>query len=84
MSNDAQNDRAGHGNGDGAATGQVLVYDDNGKYDTGQPPGSEPAHEEFFIGPQVQSLNKMEQFEEDYLKALDEKKERLDREADGG
>ena len=55
MSNDAQNDRAGHGNGDGAAAGQVLVYDDNGKYDTGQPPGSEPAHEELFIGPQVHS-----------------------------
>ncbi len=43
-----------------------------------------PTAEESFIGPQVQTLNKMEQFEEDYMKALDEKKERLEREADGG
>jgi hypothetical protein len=40
--------------------------------------------EETFIGPQIQTLNKARDFEQDYLEGLDKKKEEIERQADGG
>ncbi len=40
--------------------------------------------EETFIGPQIQVLNKVKDFEQDYLDALDRKKEEMERQAGGG
>lgn len=42
-----------------------------------------PTADESFIGPQLQGLRKAEQFEEDYLEALDEKRRQMDEQADG-
>lgn len=39
--------------------------------------------EETFIGPQIQVLNKVKDFEQEYLDALDKKKEKIERQADG-
>ena len=39
--------------------------------------------EESFIGPQIQSMNKAEQFEEQYMDALDRKKEELEKQSGG-
>ena len=50
---DAQHDGADRGRCDGVAAVKVFVEDDHGKNDTGQPPGAEPSHEEFLIGPKV-------------------------------
>ena len=43
-----------------------------------------PPVEETFIGPQIQTLNKAKDFEQDYMDALDKKKEEIERQADGG
>ena len=43
-----------------------------------------PTVEETFIGPQIQTLNKAKDFEQDYLDGLDKKKEEIERQADGG
>jgi hypothetical protein len=43
-----------------------------------------PTAEESFIGPQLESLNKAEQVEDQYLDALDEKKRRIEQQSDGG
>ena len=48
------------------------------------PEQSVPPVEETFIGPQIQSLKKAEQFEQQYLEALEKKNERIERGADGG
>ncbi len=48
------------------------------------PESPAPTVEETFIGPQIQTLNKVKDFEQDYLDALDKKKEEMDRQADGG
>ena len=42
-----------------------------------------PAVEETFIAPQIQTLNKVKDFEQDYLDALDKRKEEIERQADG-
>ena len=43
-----------------------------------------PAVEDTFIGPQIQTLNKVEGLEKNYLNQLDKKKEEMERQADGG
>lgn len=43
-----------------------------------------PTVEESFIGPQIQSLRKAEQFEDDYLDAVDKKKQEIEKQSDGG
>jgi hypothetical protein len=43
-----------------------------------------PAVEETFIGPQIRTLNRVKDFEQDYMDALDQKKEEIERQADGG
>ncbi len=43
-----------------------------------------PAVEDTFIGPQIQTLNKLEDFEQDYLDGLDNKKEEIEDQAGGG
>ncbi len=43
-----------------------------------------PTVEETFIGPQIQVLNKVKDFEQEYLDALEKKKEEMERQADGG
>lgn len=43
-----------------------------------------PTAEESFIGPQIQSLKKAEQVEEQYLEALERTNEKIERESDGG
>ena len=43
-----------------------------------------PTAEESFIGPQLQSMKKAEQIEQQYLEALEKKNERIERESDGG
>ena len=43
-----------------------------------------PDVEETFIGPQIQTLNKAKDFEQDYLDGLDKKKDEIERQADGG
>ena len=43
-----------------------------------------PAVEDTFIGPQIQTLNKLEDFEQDYLDGLDSKKEEIEDQAGGG
>jgi hypothetical protein len=43
-----------------------------------------PTAEESFIGPQLESLKKAEQVEDQYLDALDEKKRRIEQQSDGG
>ena len=40
--------------------------------------------EDSFIGPQLEPLYKANNFEEDYIEALDAKRKRMDEEADGG
>ena len=47
-----------------------------------EPP--KPAVEESFIGQQIQTLNKVKDFEQDYMDGLDRKKEEIERQADGG
>ena len=42
-----------------------------------------PAVEDTFIGPQIQTLNKAKNFEQEYLEALDKKKEEMERQAGG-
>jgi hypothetical protein len=42
-----------------------------------------PTAEESFIGPQIQSLNKAEQVEDQYLDALDRKDEELEKQSGG-
>lgn len=42
-----------------------------------------PAVEETFIAPQIQTLNKVKDFEQDYLDALDKRKEEIERRVDG-
>jgi hypothetical protein len=43
-----------------------------------------PTAEESFIGPQIQSLNKAEQVEEQYLEALERANEQIEKQSDGG
>jgi len=43
-----------------------------------------PTVEETFIGPQIQTLNKAQSFEQDYLETLDKQKEEIEKQADGG
>jgi hypothetical protein len=43
-----------------------------------------PTAEESFISPQIQSLNNVRNFEQEYLEGLDKKKEQMDKQADGG
>ena len=43
-----------------------------------------PTAEESVIGPQIQTLNKAQGFEQEYLEGLDRKKEEIDKKADGG
>ena len=43
-----------------------------------------PTAEESFIGPQIQSLRKAEQVEQQYLDALKKTNEQIERESDGG
>jgi hypothetical protein len=42
-----------------------------------------PPVEETFIGPQIQSLKKAEQVEQQYLEALEKKNKRIERESGG-
>jgi hypothetical protein len=42
-----------------------------------------PTVEETFIGPQIQTLNKAQGFEQEYMDALDKKKEEMEKQADG-
>jgi hypothetical protein len=42
-----------------------------------------PTAEESFIGPQLESLKKAEQIEDQYLDALEKKKRRIDEESGG-
>ena len=43
-----------------------------------------PTAEESFIGPQIQSMKKAEQIEDQYMEALERTNERIERESDGG
>ncbi|MEJ2384903.1 MAG: hypothetical protein P8Y54_10980 [Xanthomonadales bacterium] len=43
-----------------------------------------PTAEESFIGPQLEPLNKAEQIEDDYMKALERTDERIEKASDGG
>jgi hypothetical protein len=43
-----------------------------------------PTAEESFIGPQVQSLKKAEQVEEQYMEALDRANQQIEKQSDGG
>jgi hypothetical protein len=43
-----------------------------------------PTAEESFIGPQIQSLKKAEQVEDQYLEALKRKNEQIEKQSDGG
>lgn len=43
-----------------------------------------PTAEESFIGPQIQTLKKAEQVEDQYMDALERANEQIDRQADGG
>lgn len=43
-----------------------------------------PTAEESFIGPQIQSLKKAEQIEEQYLEALERANEQIEKQSDGG
>ena len=43
-----------------------------------------PTAEESFIGPQLQPMKKAEQIEGQYLEALEQTNERIERESDGG
>ncbi len=43
-----------------------------------------PTAEESFIGPQIQTLKKAEQVEDQYMEALKKTNERIERESDGG
>lgn len=43
-----------------------------------------PTAEESFIGPQIQSMKKAEQVEDQYLEALDRKNDQIDKESGGG
>jgi hypothetical protein len=48
------------------------------------PEQEKPTAEESFIGPQLQSMKKAEQIEQQYMDALEEKNEKIERESDGG
>ena len=43
-----------------------------------------PTAENSFIGDQIQPLNKAKNFDEEYNKALDAKRESIDKQVDGG
>ena len=43
-----------------------------------------PTAEESFIGPQIQSLKKAEQVEDQHLEALERANEQIDKQSDGG
>jgi hypothetical protein len=43
-----------------------------------------PTAEESFIGPQIQSLKKAEQVEEQYMEALERANEQIEQQSDGG
>ena len=43
-----------------------------------------PRVEETFIAPQLETMKKAEQIEEQYMKALERTNERIERESDGG
>ena len=43
-----------------------------------------PTAEESFIGPQLESLKKAEQVEDQYLDALDRKNQQIEQQSDGG
>ena len=43
-----------------------------------------PTAEESFIGPQLSTMKKAEQVEQQYLEALEKTNERIERESDGG
>jgi hypothetical protein len=43
-----------------------------------------PAAEESFIGPQIQSLEKAERLEQQYLDALDKADEKIEQDSGGG
>jgi hypothetical protein len=43
-----------------------------------------PTVEESFIGPQIQSLKKAEQVEDQYMDALERKNQQIDKQSDGG
>lgn len=43
-----------------------------------------PTAEESFIGPQIQSLKKAEQVEDQYLEAVERANEQIDKQSDGG
>jgi len=43
-----------------------------------------PTAEESFIGPQIQTMKKAEQVEQQYLDALKKKDEHMEKQADGG
>lgn len=43
-----------------------------------------PTAEESFIGPQLESLKKAEQVEDQYMEALKEKNRRIEEQSDGG
>ena len=43
-----------------------------------------PTAEESFIGPQLESLKKAEQVEDQYMDALKEKNRRIEEQSDGG
>jgi len=48
------------------------------------PEQPKPTAEESFIGPQIQSMKKAEQIEQQYMDALEKTNERIERESDGG
>jgi len=43
-----------------------------------------PTAEESFIGPQLEPMKKAEQIEDQYMEALKEKNQHIERESDGG
>jgi hypothetical protein len=43
-----------------------------------------PTAEESFIGPQIQSLKKAEQVEDQYLEAVERANKEIDKQSDGG
>ena len=60
VSNDTHQNSADHGHGDGVATGQIFLEHNHGENDTGQTPGSEPAHEQLFICTQFDAGERQE------------------------
>ncbi|MDH3786925.1 MAG: hypothetical protein OES53_00025 [Xanthomonadales bacterium] len=43
-----------------------------------------PTAEESFIGPQIESLKKAEQVEDQYMEALDRANQQIEKDSDGG